>query len=155
MLLLHAFLTLAWLSITGVFTSANLLLGWVLCYVVLQIVVGRGEHSAYFWKTRRLFWFAFFFAWELLSATLRVALDILRPRQRIRPAIIELNVEGKSAAEIAMLANVITLTPGSMALDVSHDQGKLYVHSMYAKDVEAARRQLEQGFGRRIGELFQ
>ena len=53
-----------------------------------------------------------------------------------------------------MLANVITLTPGTLSLDVSEDRRTLYVHGMFVDDPEAFRREIKDGFERRIEELL-
>lgn len=155
MLLLNSFLAVAWAAVTGQLTISNLLAGFVIGYAVLWVVSRPFGRTTYFAKVGRIGRFALFFVWELLIATLRVAIDIVTPRHLMKPAILEVPVESDSAAETTMLANVITLTPGSLSLDVSPDGKRLYVHAMYAGDVEQARRTIQQGFGRRVHEVFQ
>ena len=57
-------------------------------------------------------------------------------------------------AEIALLANLITLTPGTLSLDVSPDRRTLYVHAMATTSPDDLRREIQQGFERRILEVF-
>ena len=52
------------------------------------------------------------------------------------------------------LANSITLTPGTLGLDVSEDRKTLYVHSMWVDDPDEVRREIKQGFERRVLELM-
>ncbi|MEL7675355.1 MAG: Na+/H+ antiporter subunit E, partial [Chloroflexota bacterium] len=52
------------------------------------------------------------------------------------------------------LANLVTLTPGTLTLDISDDRRIMYVHAMHVEDVEQYRQEIKQGFERRIGELF-
>jgi multicomponent Na+:H+ antiporter subunit E len=155
MLLLNSFLAVAWAAVTGQLTVTNLLAGFVIGYAVLWVVNRPFGRTDYFAKVGRIVRFALFFLWELLIATLRVAIDIVTPRHMMKPAILEIPVESESSAETTMLANVITLTPGSLSLDVSPDGKKLYVHAMYADDVEHARRSIAKGFGKRVHEVFQ
>ena len=155
MLMLNIFLALAWAAVTGQMTMTNLLAGFAIGYGVLWIASRATGGSAYFSKVGNVAYFAVYFLWELVVATLRVAVDIVTPKHLMKPAILAISVDGRSAREITMLANAITLTPGSLSLDVSPDGKTLFVHVMYADDVEAARRQIEQGLGKRIQEVFQ
>ena len=61
---------------------------------------------------------------------------------------------GRTDLEITLLANLITVTPGSFSLDVSDDRSVLYVHAMYVDDPEALRREIKDGFERRVLELL-
>ena len=155
MLILNLFLALAWGAITGQMSVANLACGFVIGYGGLWLVSPSTVRSGYFAKVRQIVRFALHFIWELLIANVRVAVDIVTPRHLMKPAILAIPVNSRSPAETTMLANVITLTPGTLSLDVSEDGKTLYVHAMYAKDVEAARRAIEEGFGCRVHEVFE
>ena len=56
---------------------------------------------------------------------------MLSPHPKIRPGIIGVPLDAKTDGEITLLACLITLTPGTLSLDVSDDRKTLYVHSMY------------------------
>ena len=88
------------------------------------------------------------------TANLRVAIEVLTPQQRMRPAIVAIPLDVRRDFEITLLANLITLTPGTLSLDVSSDKRVLYVHSMYVDDIDAFRREIKNGFERRVKELF-
>lgn len=155
MLMLNVLLALAWAAVTGQMSATNLLAGFVVGYAVLWLVSRVAGRSGYFARVGQVVRFTLHFVWELLIATLRVAVDIVTPQHLMKPAILAIPLDSKSPAETTLLANVITLTPGTLSLDVSPDGKTLYVHAMYARDVEAARRAIEQGFGRRVHEVFQ
>ena len=147
-------LALAWVAMTGGFTPMNFVLGFLLGYVILvfsQRVLGS---TSYFVKGIQVVSFAVFFARELILANLRVAYDVITPGYHIRPAIIAVPLDAKTDAEITMLANLITITPGSFSLEVSADRSVLYVHAMYVDDPEAFRREIKDGFERRVLELL-
>lgn len=98
--------------------------------------------------------FAVFFARELLLANLRVAWLILRPRRRLRPAIVAVPLDVRSDLAIQLLATTITLTPGTLSLDVASDRRTLYVHVIdVGADVDGFVRDLKATFERRIKEL--
>lgn len=94
------------------------------------------------------------FIWEILLASLRVAYDVLTPRHRMRPGVIAVPLDARSDLEITLLANLITLTPGSLSLDVSDDRRVLYVQAMYIEDVQSIRRKVKAGLERRVLEVM-
>jgi len=108
----------------------------------------------WFWKILQALGLLAFFSWELILANLRVARDVLRPLRKLRPAIVAIPLDLESGAQITLLANLITLTPGTMSLDVSSDRKVLYIHAMDGRDLENLRRGIKLGFERYIKELF-
>jgi multicomponent Na+:H+ antiporter subunit E len=117
-----------------------------------QRVVGP---SNYFKKVYQVIGFALFFIWALIRANLRVAYEVVTPPHTMRPGIVAVPLEVKTDAAITLLANLITLTPGTLSLDVSADRRVMYVHTMYVDDVEEFRREIKDGFERRVLEVFQ
>jgi multicomponent Na+:H+ antiporter subunit E len=104
----------------------------------------------------RIVLFAGFFLWELLLANLRVAYDVLTPPLHMRPGIVAIPLDVETDAEITLLANLITLTPGTLSLDISGDRKVLYIHAMYIDDgdIEGVRRHIKRGFERRVMEVM-
>ncbi|MDJ0764055.1 MAG: Na+/H+ antiporter subunit E [Myxococcota bacterium] len=98
--------------------------------------------------------FVAFFTWELVRSSLQVAYDVVTPANRRQPAIFCVELDVKRDIEIALLANLLTLTPGTMALGVSQDRSSLLVHAMFAPDIAALRRQIKDGYERRVKELL-
>lgn len=77
-----------------------------------------------------------------------MAIDVLTPRHRSRPAIIEVPLDVKSDTGILLVTNLISLTPGTLSLDVSEDRKTLLVHAMFADDPDALRKSLKDGMER-------
>jgi multicomponent Na+:H+ antiporter subunit E len=147
-------LALAWVAMTGGFTPLNLALGFGLGYLVLyfyQRVLGPAN---YFRKVPQTLGFAAYFLRELVLANLRVAYDVVTPGFGMRPGVIAVPLDAETDLEITLLANLITVTPGSVSLDVSDDRKVLYVHAMYVDDPEAYVRGIKDGFERRVLELL-
>lgn len=147
-------LGLLWAVLTGVFSPPNLAIGFVLGYLMLWMIRGVLGPSRYYNTVPRLFEFAGYFLWELILANGRLAVDVLTPAHRMRPRVIALPLAVREEGEITLLANLISLTPGSLTLDVSEDHRFLYIHAMYASDPEAVRRSIQEGLERRILELM-
>lgn len=147
-------LALAWGAMTGSFTLENLVLGFVLGFVVLfgaRRIIGS---STYFGRVGRAFGFVAFYLRELVLANARVAADIVTPAMRARPAIVAIPLDATTDLEITILANLLTMTPGSLSIDVSADRKVLYVHGMFVDDPETFRREIKDEFERRVLELL-
>lgn len=78
-----------------------------------------------------------YFIVELVTGAISVALLALRPRIKVQPAIIAYPLAVTRDSQIALLANLITLTPGTLTVDVSEDRRSLYVHVLDIADREA------------------
>lgn len=150
MLLRNVLLALAWVALTGQFTPQNFLTGFLLSYLLLWLLQGTMDTRHYFAKVPYVIGFFIFFLGAMIRAGLRIVYRVLSPRLPLRPAIVAIPLDARTDAEITLLANMITLTPGSLSLDVSSDRRVMYVHTVYVKDVEAFRREIKEGFERRL-----
>ncbi len=151
---LVAALALLWVGVTGETSLPNLFAGTLLALVTLIYLRGRGRDvSLRVWRGVALF---FYFLWELVLANLRVAYDVMAPRafQMMKPGIIGVPLDAETDVEIWLLATMITLTPGTLSLDLSSDRRTLYVHGMYVADRELFIRGIKDGFERRLLEVM-
>lgn len=147
-------LSLAWAALTGNFDPANLIIGFALGYAVMFVARRALEPSDYFIKVWQVLGFVLFFVLELVLANLRVAYDVLTTRHHMKPRVIGIPLDARTDAEITALAYIISLTPGTLSLDVSTDRSTLFIHAMYAPDADALRREIKNGFERRLLRLM-
>ena len=155
MLLGSILLAVAWAALQGEITLVNLLVGYVVGYALLALLARGGVMpSTLLSRTVNAWRLAAFFAWELLVANLRVAADVLGGN-RIEPAVVAIPLEVTSDGEILLLSMLINITPGSVTIDLSNDRRTLYVHVMHMKSAEQTRREIKDGFERRIKLLFE
>src|SRR5690606_22032009 len=98
--------------------------------------------------------FFLYFLYEMIRANLQVAFDVLTPRFFMTPGIVKYPMNARTDAEINLLSTIISLTPGTLILDVSEDRKVLYIHVMYLKDKEEFIQQIKNGFERRILEIM-
>jgi multicomponent Na+:H+ antiporter subunit E len=154
-LLLNIALALAWTFLTGEFSEMNFAFGLVLGYFLLFLlrdVVGTERYCNKVWQ---VIYFIAYFMWELGVANFIVAWEVITPKLHMRPAIVAVPIDLKRDLEITLLANLITLTPGTLSLEVSEDKHTIYVHGMYVDDIEDFRRSIKDGFEKRVQELFE
>lgn len=153
-LLWNLLLALLWEAMTGRTDAANLLLGFSLGYVILWWLRPLLGPTQYFRKIPECIRFTVFFLRELIHSNLRVAWDVISPKSRRKPGIVAIPLDARTDIEITFLANLITLTPGTLSLDVSDDRSVLYVHGMFVEDPQLMREQIKNGFERRVLELL-
>ncbi|MHC4932799.1 MAG: Na+/H+ antiporter subunit E [Planctomycetota bacterium] len=143
-----------WAAATGSWDLGNLVFGFVAAYLVLLWIWPFFERTAYFHVGPRAVGLGFYFFWELLISNVRVARDIVAPRDRRRSGFVAIPLDAKTDAEITLLSILVTLTPGEVTLDVSDDRKVMYIHAMYVEDPDAVRRMVKEGFERRVLDLL-
>jgi multicomponent Na+:H+ antiporter subunit E len=91
------------------------------------------------------------FLWDLLMSSIQVARAVLSPRDITRPRLVTVPLRVSTDAEITMVANFISLTPGTLSVDVSPDRSTLLVHDLFAGDDSgAARDSVRDGIEARV-----
>jgi len=96
------------------------------------------------------------FVWEVIKANLDVAYRVLHPRLPVNPGIVKIKTSLKSDIALTFLANSITLTPGTMSVDIDADNGVLYVHwiDVRSQDVEENSRRIAKRFEEILSRIF-
>jgi multicomponent Na+:H+ antiporter subunit E len=90
-------------------------------------------------QPKRYFWFIVYliiFIWECIKANFDVAYRVLHPAMPIRPGIVKVKTTLKSDLARMLLANSITMTPGTISVDIVDDY--LYVHWIYIRSEDPA-----------------
>jgi multicomponent Na+:H+ antiporter subunit E len=155
MMLGSILLALVWAALEGEITLTNLVIGYVLGYAVLALLARGGVVSPTLGaRTVHAISLAGFFARELLIANFRVAADVLWAN-RMAPAVVGIPLDVTTDGEILLLSMLINITPGSVTIDLSDDRRTLYVHVMHMKTADETRREIKDGFERRVRLLFQ
>jgi multicomponent Na+:H+ antiporter subunit E len=149
-------LAIFWSAITGVLSLQTLITGFIIGYGVLFVARRALGDDLYFRKSYLLISLVVFVALELFKSSLQIVVDILTLKHRMRPGIVKIPLDAKSDLEITLLANLISLTPGTLSLDVSQDRRELFVHVMYLQgdDLEPVRKAIKDNYERKILELL-
>lgn len=151
LLLAHGALALAWAAVTGSFTGLNLALGLAVGAFALFLV--RGQTGGY-GRIGKILSLAALFLKELALSAWRVAVLVASPRMQLKPGILAFPLTVTEDIEITLLANLITLTPGTLSVEVSEDRRTLYVHALDCSDPAGIRRDIAAGFERKILEAL-
>lgn len=153
--LMNILLSMIWIALTGILAISNFIFGFILSFVIMWVVKsGDTEQKKYFVVIPRVISFVFYFLYELIKANIQVAYDVITPTFYMTPGIVCVPLDAKTDLEITLLANIISLTPGTLSLDVSDDRKVLYVHSMYIKDKEEFITDIKIGFERKLLQIM-
>lgn len=152
--LVNILLAVAWGAVTGSFSVINLVFGYVLGLGALFLIREQINTGGYFRRASRVIGLVLLFLYELAMSAWRVAKIVVRPNLVVNPGIIAYPLTVDSDFEIALLANLITLTPGTLSVDVSEDRKLLYVHCIDVPDPEGTIADIRDGFERKIMEAF-
>jgi multicomponent Na+:H+ antiporter subunit E len=129
-----------WLLITFKFNLANIAAGAVASAITAAIFGRYYFHNVYkFLQPRRWFWFVVYlvtFIWACIMANFDVAYRVIHPAMPIRPGIVKVKTSLRSEFARMLLANSITMTPGTITVDIIDDV--LYIHWIYIRSEDPA-----------------
>lgn len=154
-----------WILLTWPFAEGRIDLQVVIAGLIASILVSVLFHEVLpkehhvFISPVRVFWFLVYvpvFLYYMVKANLDVLYRALHPKMPIRPGIVKIKTNLKSDSAITALANSITLTPGTMTVDLT-DDGFLYIHwiNVKSEDVEQATKDISQTFEWFIKRIFE
>jgi multicomponent Na+:H+ antiporter subunit E len=147
-------LALAWCALAGRLTLVDLVVGFAIGYGLLGWLVPSDAARRYAQKWPHVLVFLANYAVEVIVSSLRIAWEVITPVPRRRPGIIRVPLEVKTDTEIAVLANLITFTPGTVTLDISEDRTSMYVHDMFIDHPKASRERIKRKYERWVLRLF-
>ncbi|WP_430440513.1 Na+/H+ antiporter subunit E [Shinella sp.] len=149
-----ALLALLWLAVSGSFTLPNLLLGLVAGALSLALIRDHIQPDGRRIRPLKLLSLVLLFIKELALSAWKVAVLVASPKMALKPGIFAFPLTVDRDFEITLLANLITLTPGTLSVDVSADRKVLYVHALDCSDPVGTRRDIADGFEKKILEAF-
>jgi len=155
LLLANLLLALVWILLTAQPTVENFAGGFLIGLLVLSLVRSGGEFRRYTVRWWRSIAFVFYFLGEVVAANVRLLYFLLTPNRNMRSGIVRVPLDIESELGITLLANVLTLTPGTLALDVDTDRRALFVHAIYMKSPQDLVRSVKEGFERRLREILE
>lgn len=157
-MLLFATLLLLWVLLNGSLASDVLVVGLVAAFIIAFLFRdGLAVVSELRTSPRALFTtvrYVFFFIKELVKANLNVARIVLAPALPLKPGIVKVRTRLKSRMGRLLLANSITLTPGTLTVEL--DGEWLYIHwvTVESADIEAATQNIVAGFERYLEVMY-
>jgi len=150
-----------WMGFTWPPDLVHFLIGIVVAifisYMTGDMFITRPHHLIH---PLRYFWLLVYipvFVWECFKANLDVVYRVIHPNLPISPGIVKVKTKLKSETGITFLANSITLTPGTLSVDLDEKNGYLYIHwiHVFNKDVEGATKNIVRRFEYILERIFE
>ncbi len=152
-ILLNLLIALVWMFLNNSWSLASLVIGYVIGIGFL-FALRRFFHQGFYLRKVWAIWkLLVLFMKELILSNIAVIKHIVQPKLNIRPGIFALETELITDWEITTLACLITLTPGTLTLEVSPDRSTLYIHAMDIEDAEALAESIKGTFEKAIMEV--
>jgi len=148
-----------WMLLTFNIEMPNIIVGLIVA-LITSLVFGKSflRNSKKFFQPQRYFWivvYLFIFIWECIKANIDVAYRVLHPDLPIKPGIVKVKTTLKTDIGKTFLANSITMTPGTITVDIIDDD--FYIHWIYVKsrDPEVYTNEILGRFEKHIRRIFE
>jgi multicomponent Na+:H+ antiporter subunit E len=151
--LAHIALSILWAALLGSYDLLTLLSGFFIGLGLFALTL-RKPTARYRQRVYAVLRFIVFYLGEIMKSNLRIALDIAKRKPDIKPGIVAVDAHELSERATVLVANLITMTPGTLSLDVSEDGRWIYVHCLYLQDPDAVRKSMEKDFVQGLVALY-
>ncbi len=152
--LMNLLLSFIWVALTGSMYYTNFLFGFMLGFGILWIMNRNESDQRYFFRVPKVLGFVLYFLLQIIKANLQVAYDVMTPKYFMKPGVVRYPLNATSELEINLLSTMISLTPGTLILDISEDKKSLYIHVMYLNDPKVFVKEMKTGLERRLLEIL-
>lgn len=129
-----------WCVLSWSFDLQHIAAGIVIALIISFFAGDIFAKKAYpFFQVSRYFWFLAYipvFLWDCFKANVAMAFAIIRPEIPLRPGIVKVKTSLKSDAGLTFLANHLTLTRDTIAIDIDAKRGIIYVHWLNAQNTD-------------------
>ncbi|MBU0905727.1 MAG: Na+/H+ antiporter subunit E [Planococcaceae bacterium] len=152
-MMINFLIAFLWMFLTVSFNASTFIVGFLLGALMLWITKGFFPGRFYMHRVWAVIYLIGLFFKELISANIQVLFLIVQPKMPIKPAIFALPIVLEKDWEITLLSSLITLTPGTLVIDVSEDSKTLYIHALNYGDADEAIDSIKNTFEKAIQEV--
>lgn len=136
--LINIFIAVLWMFFQDDWSVLTFFGGYLAGLFVLFILRRYFKHKFYIFSLINVLRLLLLFLVELFSSSIFVMKEVIRPKITITPGIFKMETELESDVEITLLSLLLTLTPGSVVMEVLPKQRMLYIHGMNNPESKAA-----------------
>jgi len=151
---LSVILWIFWLLLNNTVAAGHLVLGLILAILIPFLTSSYWPEKVRISSPAKLLKFLVVVIWDIVISNLVVAKLILSGNDRLRPAFLPIVLDIQTSLGISILANTISLTPGTVSCDLSEDRQYLLVHSLHVEDVEHTIKQIKERYEAPLKEIF-
>lgn len=137
-------LTVFWVALWESVSWANIIGGVAAAAFALWLAPAGPAQGHFVLRPLPALRLTFYFLWKLIEASIIVAWEVVTPRNRINEAIVAVPLRCRERLMITLLANAVSLTPGTVTLEATETPPTLYIHVLHLKTVEAVRQDVRR-----------
>src|SRR5690606_30164824 len=142
-----------WMFMSSSLTATTFIIGYIIGILLILMTRRFFTTRLYLWRVWAAIKLTLIFFRELILSNISVLMHVIRPRLNIQPMFFALPTDLEKDWEITLLSSLITLTPGTIVVNVSHDQRTLYIHALDVNDVDEAVESIKNSFEKAIMEV--
>ncbi|TFB24881.1 Na+/H+ antiporter subunit E [Filobacillus milosensis] len=152
-IILNILIALMWMFLKESYDFLTFFTGYLIGMALLFFLRRFVPDAYYLFRVWKVVSLILLFIKELILSTWNIVILVYKPKLDVEPGIFALPTELKSNWEITLLANLISLTPGTLSVAVSHDYSTIYIHAMDLPDVEEEINDIKNSFEKAIMEV--
>jgi multicomponent Na+:H+ antiporter subunit E len=160
-IIVFVFALLVWFALTDIKDYQEAIIG-IAISLLISFLAGHFliKNVASQHPVKRTIHFLFYivkFMWEMIKANLEVAYLVIHPMLPIKPGIVKIKTKLTKDSAITVLSNSITLTPGTLTIDINEQKKELYIHWINVKtqDIDKATEEIGNRFEKTLTEVFE
>lgn len=152
---------LVWMALTGIGSfqelSAGLIIALIVSLIAGHFLIITEKNTGVLKRILFMLKYVFIFIWEMIKANLHVAYLVIHPMKPIKPGIVKVKTTLTKESALTILCNSITLTPGTLTVDLDTDSRNIYIHWIDVKteSVEGATQEIVSRFESVLKEVFE
>lgn len=152
-IVINLIIAVMWMFLQETYTTASFIGGYILGIILLLVLNRFIPDSFYLKQLFKIIQLILLFIKELISANMDIVKLVYKPKLEFEPGIFAMPTQLKSNWEITLLANLITLTPGTLTVAISDDNTHLYIHAMDIDDIDESIAEIKDTFEKAIMEV--
>jgi multicomponent Na+:H+ antiporter subunit E len=134
-----------WMLLKGQTSAGDLFVGLIFGLLIVAFLRKTYHQEKAFHRGGNIIRFALSFLWEIVVANIQVMKIVLSPKLNIRPGLLAYRTRCKKPLSVTLLANSITLTPGTLSVDISEDASTIFVHTLDIEHPDEVRNSIRRG----------
>lgn len=152
-IVLNIFIALMWMFLSETYNFTTFFVGYLLGIILLFVLRRFVPDSFYLKRLWKFILLILLFVRELVLSNIDIVKHVYKPKMDMQPGIFALPIDVKTNFEITLLSSLISLTPGTLAIVVSEDHTKIFIHAMDMPDVQESVDEIKNTFEKRIMEV--
>lgn len=151
----NLFISLMWMFLSESYSFQSFLVGYIIGALLILLLNRFFPDRFYLYPIYKMIVLMLIFIRELILSNISIVKLVYGPKLDFEPGIFEMPIEVTKDWEITLLANLITLTPGTLTVAVSDDRSRFFIHAMDIDDKEEAIYEIKNTFEKAIMEVTQ